>query len=249
MPTGGKLIIETSDRTFDKKYVRGHPGASDGRYVCIAVSDTGVGMEQETLSHIYEPFFTTKGIGKGTGLGLSTVFGIVKQSDGYINCYSEIGKGTRFTIYMPRTSGQADTLQEKVSAAISPRGTETILLVDDDSSVRIVTRMALQEAGYVVFEASGGEEALSEVLASKITVALLVTDVVMPRMSGKELARRLQVGSPMMKVLYVSGYTANVISHHGILDADVDYLQKPFLSFEFLTKVREILDRPISVPF
>jgi PAS domain S-box-containing protein len=244
MPSGGKLIIETTSRTFDEEYVRGHPGAAEGPHVCIAVSDTGVGMDQETLSHIYEPFFTTKGLGKGTGLGLSTVFGIVKQSNGYINCYSEVGKGSTFTIYLPRASQQDDNLQDKVPETNAPRGSETILLVDDDSSVRTVTRMALQEAGYVVFEASGGEEALSEVLSHKITVALLVTDIVMPRMSGKELAHKLQEIFPMMKVLYVSGYTADVISHHGILDTHVDYLQKPFRAFDFLTKVREILDRP-----
>ncbi len=147
-------------------------------------------MDQETLSHIYEPFFTTKEKGKGTGLGLSTVYGIVKQSEGYINCYSEPGRGTTFTIYLPLTLEEADKPLVAVSGTTAPRGTETILLVDDDSAVRSVARIALEEAGYVVIEASGGEEALSDVLAREITVALLVTDVVMPRMSGKELARK-----------------------------------------------------------
>ena len=244
MPSGGKLTIETANRTFDEAYVHDHPGAKAGQYVRIAVSDTGVGMDQETLSHIYEPFFTTKEIGKGTGLGLSTVYGIVKQSEGYINCYSEQGKGTTFTIYLPLTLEGADKPLVAVSGTAAPRGTETILLVDDDSAVRSVARIALEEAGYVVIEASGGEEALADVVARSIKVALLITDVVMPRMGGKELARRLQAISPKVRVLYASGYTTNVISHHGILEAGVDYLQKPFSSLEFLTKVREILDKP-----
>jgi PAS domain S-box-containing protein len=244
MPSGGKLTIETANRTIDETYVRDHPGAKSGQYVRIAVSDTGVGMDPETLSHIYEPFFTTKEMGKGTGLGLSTVYGIVKQSEGYINCYSEKGKGTAFTIYLPLTPEEADKPQVAGPGTTSPRGTETILIVDDDSAVRSVARIALEAAGYVVIEASGGEEALSDVLARNITVALLVTDVVMPRMSGKELARRLQEISPKVRVLYASGYTANVISYHGILEAGLDFLQKPFSSTELLAKVREILDRP-----
>lgn len=244
MPSGGKLTIETTNRTFDEGYVHDHPGAKAGRYVRIAVSDTGIGMDQETISHIYEPFFTTKEKGKGTGLGLSTVYGIVKQSEGYINCYSEPGRGTTFTIYLPLTLEEADKLPDAVSITIAPRGTETILLVDDDSAVRSVARIALEEAGYVVVEASGGEEALTDVATRNIAVELLITDVVMPRMSGKELSLKLREICPDMRVLYVSGYTANVISHHGILEAGVNYLQKPFSSLEFLIKVREILDRP-----
>ena len=244
MPSGGKLTIETSNRTFDEAYVHDHPGAKAGQYIRIAASDTGVGMNQRTLSHLYEPFFTTKETGKGTGLGLSTVYGIVRQSEGYINCYSELGKGTTFTIYLPLTLEEAEKPLVAVSGKAAARGTEAVLLVDDDSSVRSVARIALQEAGYLVIEAAGGEEALAAVLARSITVALLVTDVVMPRMSGKELARRLQEISPKAKILYVSGYTANVISHHGILEVGVDFLQKPFSSLELLTKAREILDRP-----
>jgi two-component system cell cycle sensor histidine kinase/response regulator CckA len=243
MPSGGKLIIESTNRSFDEAYVRDHPGAKVGHYVRIAVSDTGVGMDQETVSHVYEPFFTTKERGKGTGLGLSTVYGIVKQSEGYINCYSEVGKGTTFTIYLPQTFKEADKPLDAVSAKKAPRGTETVLLVDDDSAARSVSRIALEEAGYIVIEASGGEEALSDVLTRSITVELLVTDVVMPRMSGKELAHKLEQMCPGVGVLYASGYTANVISHHGILEAGLDFLQKPFSSTELLTKVREILDR------
>ena len=244
MPLGGKLTIETANRTFDEAYVTDHPGAKAGQYVCIAMSDTGIGMDKETLLHMYEPFFTTKEKGKGTGLGLSTVYGIVKQSDGYINCYSEPGKGTTFTIYLPLTPREAGQPQVAMSVATAPRGTETVLLVDDDSAVRGVARIALEEAGYVVIEASGAEEALADMTARNITVALLVTDVVMPRMSGKELSLKLLEICPAMRVLYISGYTADVISHHGILEKGLDYLQKPFSSLEFLTKVREILDRP-----
>ncbi len=243
MPSGGKLTIESTNRTFDEPYVRDHPGAKAGKYVRIAVSDTGVGMDQETISHIYEPFFTTKEGGKGTGLGLSTVYGIVKQSEGYITCYSELNRGTTFTIYLPLTSEEAGRPLVAASGTTAPRGTETILLVDDDSAVRSVARIALQEAGYVVIEASGGEEALSDLFARSSAVALLVTDVVMPRMSGKELSLKLKEIWPNVRVLYASGYTANVISHHGILDTGVDFLQKPFSSLELLAKVREILDR------
>jgi PAS domain S-box-containing protein len=244
MPSGGKLTIETTNRTFDEAYIHDHPGAKAGQYVRIAVSDTGVGMDQETLSHIYEPFFTTKERGKGTGLGLSTVYGIVKQSEGYINCYSELGRGTAFTIYLALTLAEADKPQVAVSGTAAPRGTETILLVDDDKAVRSVARIALEEAGYVVIEEPRGEEALSDISERGITVELLVTDIVMPRMSGKKLARKLGEVCPGVRVLYISGYTANVISHHGLLEAGLDFLQKPFSAIELLTKVREILDRP-----
>ena len=244
MPSGGKLTIETSNRTLDEACVRDHPEAKAGQYVRIAVSDTGAGMSQETLSHIFEPFFTTKGPGKGTGLGLATVYGIVKQSGGYINCYSEIGKGTTFTIHLPLSLLEADKPLVAMTETNAPRGTETILLVDDDQAVRTVARIALQNAGYVVIEASAGDAALSDVLARNIKVEVLVTDVVMPRMSGKELARKLSQTCPRVRVLYISGYTANAISYHDIFEANTDFLQKPFGSTELLTKVREILNRP-----
>ncbi len=207
------------------------------------MSDTGVGMDQETLSHIYEPFFTTKEKGKGTGLGLSTVYGIIKQSEGYITCYSEPGKGTTFTIYLPLTVQGADKPLVAPAPVAASRWTETILLVDDDSAVRRLARIALEKAGYTVIEASGGEEALAAVRARNVSVALLVVDVVMPRMSGKELALKLREISPTARVLYISGYTASVISHHEILEAGIDFLQKPFSATELLTAAREILDR------
>ena len=244
MPLGGKLTIEASNCALDDTYARDHPGAKAGKYVCITVGDTGVGMDQGTLSHIYEPFFTTKEIGKGTGLGLSIVYGIVKQSGGYITCTSEIGRGTTFRIYLPPTVEETDNPLVAVQGKAAPRGSETILLVDDEPSIRDIAKIMLEAAGYVVMEASGGEEALSVVSANRGAVALLITDVVMPRMGGSELARRLQESYPRLKVLYVSGYTADVISHRGILEAGVNYLQKPFKSLDFLTKVREILDMP-----
>lgn len=243
MPSGGKLTIETANRTFDEAYVREHPGARAGQYVRIAVSDTGVGMNPETLMQIFEPFFTTKEKGKGTGLGLSTVYGIVKQSEGYINCYSELGKGTTFTIYLPLTLEEAETAAVTAPGTTATKGKETILLVEDNEAVRRFTRGVLEDGGYVVIEAEGGEEALSEVSARSLTTALLVTDVVMPRMSGKELARKLEEVCPSVKVLFVSGYTENAILHHGILGAGLDFMQKPFSSRELLLKVREILDR------
>lgn len=243
MPQGGVLTIETSNRAFDEAYAAAHPGAKAGSYVRLAVSDTGIGMSEETLQHIYDPFFTTKEFGKGTGLGLSVVYGIVKQSDGYINCYSEVGKGTTFTVYLPMTAESAEELPAAFPPEPVPGGTETILLVDDDPASRSVTRMALEEAGYSVVEAAGGAAALEEVRKRRIQVDLLITDVVMHYMSGKELAQNLARMIARVPVLYVSGYTAEVISHHGILESDVDFLEKPFSSSDLLRKVRGMLDR------
>ena len=241
MPSGGKLTIETANRIFDEVYVREHLEAKAGQYVRIAVSDTGVGMIPETLSHIFEPFFTTKEKGKGTGLGLSTVYGIMKQSDGYINCYSELGKGTTFTLYLPLTFEEPEEASVTTLRTTAVKG-ETILLVEDDEAVRKFTKAILEKEGYLVIEAAEGEEALSKA-STCMDVALLVTDMVMPRMSGRELARKLKEMCPVVNVLFVSGYTENAIVHNGVLDAGLDFLQKPFSSREFLAKVREILDR------
>ncbi len=243
MPSGGKLTIETDNRRFDETYVREHPGARAGQYVRITVSDTGVGMTPEAYRHVFEPFFTTKEKGKGTGLGLSTVYGIVKQSDGYINCYSEQGKGTTFTIYLPLTTEAPEEVLAASPRTAAVRGKEMILLVEDDEAVRKFTRDVLEREGYTVIEAAGGEEALSGVSSRNIDVTLLVTDVVMPHMSGKDLARKLEEISPRLKVLFISGYTANAIVHHDILESGLDFMQKPFSSREFLAKVRDILDR------
>jgi CheY-like chemotaxis protein len=241
MPAGGKLTIETSPRVFDEAYAREHADVKPGEYVRIAVSDTGVGMDQDVLSHIFEPFFTTKELGKGTGLGLSTVYGIVKQSEGAITCYSEPGKGTTFTIYFPRTAEARGAVSAPLPGT-SQRGTETILLVEDEEAVRAFARTVLERNGYRVLEAAGGIDALARVATRERQVDLLVTDVVMPQMSGTELARSLIRISPSVKVLYVSGYTGNAILHGAVLDKGEDFLQKPFSSQELLAKVRELLD-------
>jgi two-component system, cell cycle sensor histidine kinase and response regulator CckA len=244
MPRGGRLTIETSHRTLDLDYVAEHPGVRPGEYVQIAVSDTGQGMDREELSHIFEPFFTTKEPGKGTGLGLSTVYGIVEQSGGHITCHSEPGKGTLFAICLPRTIEVRRPAETPVEKSAAAGGRETILLVEDEETVRRFTQTLLEGSGYVVLAAAGGGEALAEIQSKKRVVDLLVTDVVMPRMNGKELAQRLTHLSPGTRVLFVSGYTGDVIAHHGMLDPGIDFLQKPFNSREFLLKVREILDRP-----
>jgi len=243
MPRGGKLTIETGNRVLDEAYAGEHPEVAAGEYVRIVVSDTGQGMDREVLAYVFEPFFTTKELGKGTGLGLATVYGIVKQSGGHLACYSEPGKGTTFTIYFPRTTEGPDAAPRVEEPAASGRG-ETILLVEDDESVRRFTRGVLTSKGYSVVAVPGGHEALSAIGSLDSEVALLVTDVVMPRMSGKELAERLTQARPRMRVLFLSGYTGNVIVHHGVLDSGVDFLQKPFRVNELLAKIRAILDRP-----
>jgi len=243
MPEGGKLTIETANLALDAAYALEHPGVKPGDYVQIAVSDTGHGMSQEVLSHVFEPFFTTKEQGKGTGLGLSTVYGIVKQSGGHITCYSERGRGTTFKIYFPRTAEQYVRAVPHVGEISAMRGSETILLVEDEETVRRFMRTVLEDNGYTVFAAPGGREALAEMQSRKCAFGLVVTDVVMPQMSGKELAQKLQNICPGVKALFISGYTGNAVEHHGMLDPGIDFIQKPFTSHEFLAKIREILDR------
>jgi len=245
MPSGGKLTIETSNVTLDDDYARVHAPLRPGDYVMIAISDTGAGMDSETQSHIFEPFFTTKGT-KGTGLGLSTVYGIVKQSGGYIWVYSELGRGTTFKIYLPRVASFGETAAAQVAATAETRkvepGTETILLVEDEANLRYLARQYLEKQGYKVIEAADGAVAMQIAVAHEATIHLLLTDVIMPGMNGRELAQRISEIRPNVKILYMSGYTENVIGHNGMLDDGIRLLQKPFNLRDLKSKVREVLD-------
>ena len=244
MPSGGKLTIETSNVSLDEEYARFHAPLRPGDYVMLSISDTGLGMDSETQSHIFEPFFTTKGT-KGTGLGLSTVYGIIKQSGGYIWVSSESGKGTTFKIYLPRVAERAETLAQVVSseeAVFTEPGTETILLAEDEANLRYLARQFLEKQGYQVIEAADGAVAMQIAVAHEGVIHLLLTDVIMPGMNGRELAQRISEIRPQTKVLYMSGYTENVIGHDGTLDAGVSLLQKPFTLRDLKSKVREVLD-------
>jgi len=245
MPHGGSLVIETANVRLDESYARTHAGVEPGEYVMIAVSDTGMGMDSETQTHIFEPFFTTKGP-KGTGLGLSTVYGIVKQSGGYIWVYSELTKGTTFKVYLPRVSPAGETIapQPPATMAEAPHGQETILLVEDESTVRELTQQYLQGQGYTVFEAADPNVALQISNAHSGPIHLLLTDVIMPGMNGRELAQRITAARAETRVLYMSGYTENAIGHNGTLDEGINLLQKPFTLPSLRARVRLALDAP-----
>ena len=242
MPGGGRLTIETDNVELDETFAdRRADEIRPGPYVMLAVSDTGVGMNEETRSHIFEPFFTTKEAGKGTGLGLATVYGIVKQSNGHVGVYSEPGQGTTFKIYLPRVAQPADVLSQE-AATIEGGGSETVLLVEDDERVRALACEVLGEHGYTVLEARHGTDALDITQRYHGAIHLLLTDVVMPGMGGRELATRLRRDRPQMKILYTSGYTADAIAHHGVLDDGEAFLSKPILPRVLASKVRETLD-------
>jgi PAS domain S-box-containing protein len=245
MPKGGKLTIETANVKLDANYARFHAPVKPGDYVMLAISDTGVGMDAETQNHIFEPFYTTKGL-KGTGLGLSTVYGIIKQSEGYIWVYSEAGKGTSFKIYLPRVSAYvpAETAPAAVAAQQTGPGCETILLVEDEENLRRLTRESLASQGYNVIDAGDGASAIRLSQAHPGPIHLLLTDVIMPGMNGRELANQVSPSRPEMKVLYMSGYTENHIGHNGTLDQGITLLQKPFTLPALKAKVREALDTP-----
>lgn len=243
MPTGGNLTIETANVQLGQEYASRHMGIQPGKYVMLAVSDNGSGMDEATRARIFEPFFTTKEKGKGTGLGLSTVYGIVQQSGGSIWVYSEPNQGTSFKVYLPelRSDAPGEVVESTMDEIES--GSETILLVEDEEVVRGLTTNILENAGYRVIAASGGAEAAELCAGRDEPIDLLLTDVVMPRTSGKEVAGQLTKMQPGLRVLFMSGYTDEAIVHHGVLDADVEFIQKPFTPAALSKKIREVLDK------
>jgi CheY-like chemotaxis protein len=241
MPLGGRLTIETENVYLDSSYARTHMGVSPGEFVLIAVSDTGHGMDAETRRRIFEPFFTTKEKGKGTGLGLATVYGMIKQAGGDIWVYSEPGHGSTFKLYFPRVAELASDSPEGDASLANRAGGETILVVEDENAVRELTVRMLQQLGYAILTASSGVEALEIAQTHNGAIDLLLTDVVMPGISGRHLADQLLEQRPGTRVLFLSGYTENTVVHHGVLDAGVNFLPKPFSRESLAKKLREVL--------
>ena len=244
MPNGGKLTLETANVDLNEAYAADHYPARAGPFVMLAVSDTGIGMSEETQAHMFEPFFTTKEKGKGTGLGLATVYGIIKQSGGFIWVYSEVGHGTTFKLYLPRVEELAERAAAPAQARTRPaRGTETILVVEDEAPVRNVARQVLERHGYTVLEAPSAEAALDIATRYSGTIHLLLTDVVMPGLNGRELASRLADLRPDARVIFMSGYTDDAVTRHGVLEPGSAYVQKPFTPEAIARRVREVLDQ------
>jgi two-component system cell cycle sensor histidine kinase/response regulator CckA len=243
MPYGGKLTIATDNVTIDEGDAQMHAGAVPGDYVMLSVSDTGTGMTDEVKALLFEAFFTTKPSGKGTGLGLATCQTIVQQSGGYIAVYSEVGKGTTFKIYFPRVLQPLDVATRPVQTGPLPRGTETLLVVEDEPSVRHLARSVLDNLGYEVLSASNGQDALHVAREHKGSpIRLVVTDVIMPLMGGKVMAEWLKATYPDLKILFTSGYTDDAITHHGVLEEGVEFLPKPYTLATLARKVRQLLD-------
>jgi two-component system cell cycle sensor histidine kinase/response regulator CckA len=253
MPDGGILSIETSNVELDEHYARQHQAVLPGAYVMLAVSDTGIGMNEDVSSHLFEPFFTTKPPGKGTGLGLATCYGIIKQNGGHIWVYSEYGRGSTFKIFLPRAAGAAEDEVSIEPTEAEVNGHETILVVEDEPLVRAITVETLETLGYRVLQASNGEEALTVARAFEEPIDVLVTDVVMPAMGGVALTHHLHRERPNLKVLYVSGYTDDAIVHHGVVEPGVQFLQKPFPLATLARRIRELLTQrqegTLALPF
>ncbi|MRR14283.1 response regulator, partial [archaeon] len=241
MPTGGTITIGTTLSFIDQPFASAHEGINPGEHVMLSVSDTGTGMEKETLDHIFEPFFTTKEKGKGTGLGLATVYGIVIQHKGHITVYSEPGIGTTFKIYLPKAAGRTEKLSSKADILNGKRGNETILVAEDDTGVRNLTCEILRKHGYTIITEASTRELIDAAEREIRHIHLMLTDVIMPGMNGKELYEHIKPGHPEMKVLYMSGYTDDIIAHHGILDVDTPFLQKPFSVLALTEMVRKVL--------
>jgi CheY-like chemotaxis protein len=241
MPDGGSLTLRTANRCLDATYAQIYPEVTPGAYVELTVTDTGCGMDENIKGHLFEPFFTTKDVGKGTGLGLATVYGIVMQSEGHLTVESAVGQGTTFHIYFPRMRAIEPALPSQVREMETPGGTERILLVEDDAGVRGLARLVLRRRGYTVLEARDGMEALAIASDYPGSIDLLITDVVLPGMNGRELAASLVSGQPGLKVLYMSGYTDDEVLRLGILEKDVPFLQKPLTPGSLARKVRDVL--------
>jgi CheY-like chemotaxis protein len=242
MPSGGRIVVETADVVLDQEFVRGHPGATAGRHVRLTVSDSGSGMAADVLARAFEPFFTTKEQGKGTGLGLAIVYGVVKQSGGFVDIESGPERGTTVAVYLPRVAAAVELAVRHEPARPARGGNETVLLVEDEENVRLVARRVLEERGYTVLCASHGREALGVAAAQPAAIDLLVTDVVMPEMGGRDLAARLTSLRPDLPVLFTSGYAADELGDHGVIGHDVAFVQKPFTPDALARAVREALD-------
>jgi len=242
MPDGGLLTMGTELVELGEEYIKTHGYGKPGMYALISVTDTGEGMDENIREKIFEPFFTTKEVGKGTGLGLSMVYGIIKQHNGYINVYSELGKGTTFKIYLPLTTAEVEETKP-TEPTITIGGTETILLAEDDADVRTFTKSVLEEFGYTVIEAGNGEDAVKRFIENKDKVQLLLLDVIMPKKNGKEVYEEIRKTRPEIKALFMSGYATNIIQKKGILEKGLNFILKPISPTKLLRTIREVLEK------